>query len=538
MKKTFYFFGGVLLSLCLCFSTNAKANKNDDNSNTSSIKNVLAKTNTVCFNDGFYNWFITYSETTPGTYSASGYLDVDGVHWSVSGWGSFAHRMGDVDLTAHNPNADNCQSGYVDSLTYTGTASISGNGSSTTFNGSGSWVNYCGGVIYNTGTWSAAGPCSASLQSKPYGPAKHAKVNTEGKNASNTVCFSDGYYNWKITYTDQGNGSYWASGYTTVDGVNWPVYGWGSFAHKMGSVELHASNPDPDGCTVHTDSFTYVGTAEISGNGSGTSFTGNGNWTSYCYGGVYANGTWSASGPCSNSLQSLPYGPAKHGKISDAKNASNSVCFNDGYYNWKITYTDQGNGNYSVTGSLNVDGYDWSVYGWGSFAQHMGSVEFHASNPNPDGCTSYTDSFTYWGNAQITGNGPNTSYTGSGTWTSYCYGGVLNTGTWSAWGPCSNSLQSKPYGPAKHQQAEFSMKLSPNPMKNISNVNYNLAKDAKVNITVYNFMQQPVKQIVNKTESAGKHSYVIDGSSLISGTYRVVAIVDGKTYSSTLQVVK
>jgi hypothetical protein len=221
-----------------------------------------------------------------------------------------------------------------------------------------------------------------------------------------------------------------------------------------------------------------------------------------------------------------------------AKNASNSVCFNDGFYNWKITYTDQGNGNYSVTGSLNVDGNNWSVYGSGSFSQHMGTVELHASNPNPDGCFSYSDSFTYWGNAQITGNGPNTSFTGSGNWESYCYGDILNTGSWSAWGPCSSSLQSKPYGPAKHQQAEFSMKISPNPMKSSSNVTYNLAKDAKVNITVYNYMQQPVKQIVNKTESAGKHSYVIDGSSLMNGTYRVVAVVNGKTYSSSLQVVR
>jgi flagellar hook assembly protein FlgD len=82
------------------------------------------------------------------------------------------------------------------------------------------------------------------------------------------------------------------------------------------------------------------------------------------------------------------------------------------------------------------------------------------------------------------------------------------------------------------------MKVSPNPLKSTSTVTYNLLKDSRVNITIYNYMQQPVKQIVNKTESIGKHSYVIDGSSLTNGSYRVVAVVDGKTYTSNLQVVR
>jgi hypothetical protein len=183
---------------------------------------------------------------------------------------------------------------------------------------------------------------------------------------------------------------------------------------------------------------------------------------------------------------------------------------------------------------VNVDGVNWIVSGFGNFAGHAGYLEFHVANPNPDGCFSFSDSFTYYGNAQITGNGPSTTFTGSGDWKSYCFGSVFNTGNWAASGPCSSNVKSLPYGPAKHGQI-FSMKVSPNPLKSTSIVTY---KDSRVNITIYNYMQQPVKQIVNKTESIGKHSYVIDGSSLTNGSYRVVAVVDGKTYTSNLQVAR
>ncbi|HEX5151316.1 MAG TPA: hypothetical protein VFW07_07695 [Parafilimonas sp.] len=366
------------------------------------------------------------------------------------------------------------------------------------------------------------------------------QLGKTAKKTTNNVCFNDGFYNWKIKYTDQGGGMYSATGTVNVDGVDWKVYGWGDFAGHKGTVEFHAGNPNADACAgFYVDSFTYFGNAQITGTGKNTTFTGNGNWVSYCADNVLGTGTWGASGPCSGNLKYLPYGPAKSrsSNFADLKKTTNSVCFNDGFSDWKITYTDKGGGNYSVKGSLDVDGSNWIVYGWGNFVGHKGSVELHASNPNPDGCNFYSDSFTYKGNAQITGNGKNTTFNGSGNWTSYCFGGVLSTGTWAASGPCGSGLKYPPFGPAKHGEI-FSMKVSPNPLKSASTVTYNLAKDSRVNIAIYNYMQQPVKQIVNKTELAGKHSYVIDGSSLTNGVYRVVAVVEGKTYSSNLQVAR
>ncbi len=370
--------------------------------------------------------------------------------------------------------------------------------------------------------------------------SSQTNAGTNSATVTNSVCFNDGFYNWNITYTGSG-GSYSATGTVNVDGTNWSVYGWGNFSSHMGAVEFHASNPNADGCqSGYVDSFTYTGNAQIVGNGPNTTFSGSGDWVNYCSGSVYTYGSWTAYGPCSNNLRIVPYGPAKSkGNTSSltGKNASNSVCFNDGFYNWHITYTDQGAGNYSVTGSLSVDGNIWTVWGLGNFVGHTGTVELHAHNPNPDGCVSYSDSFTYWGNAQITGNGPNTTFTGSGNWTSYCFGGVLFTGTWSAFGPCNSNLKSQPNGPAKHADI-FSMKISPNPVKNSSTLTYSLAKASQVKITVFNYMQQPVQFVVDKKETAGSHSYSVNASSLISGSYRVVAIVDGKYYTYALQVAK
>jgi hypothetical protein len=114
---------------------------------------------------------------------------------------------------------------------------------------------------------------------------------------------------------------------------------------------------------------------------------------------------------------------------------------------------------------------------------------------------------------------------------------VLTNGTWFASGPCNNSLKSQPNGPAKHADI-FSMKVSPNPVKNSSTLTYSLSKASQVKITIFNYMQQPVQLVVDKKETAGNHNYNINASSLTSGSYRVVAIVDGKYYTYALQVAK
>ncbi len=56
-------------------------------------------------------------------------------------------------------------------------------------------------------------------------------------------------------------------------------------------------------------------------------------------------------------------------------------------------------------------------------------------------------------------------------------------------------------------------------------------------------MQQPVKVLVSENQSSGAHSInwngqSASGSRVPNGIYRVVAIIDGKVYSETMQVIQ
>jgi len=369
---------------------------------------------------------------------------------------------------------------------------------------------------------------------------------------ANTICFTDAFgYRWNITYSSDGNGHYAGTG--TVDigsGTLWNVVAASQLANLSGSVELHALNPNPDGCTQYTDSFVYVGTCQVVRSGGQTiSYSGSGSWNSYCFGGVLNSGTWDASGPsCSSpkSIQIDPKGPASHVIVSGSK-ASNTVCFTDGFgYVWMITYSPNGSGGYWGTGTVNIgSGTLWNVNASGEFASLSGDVQLHALNPNPDGCNSYSDSFVYVGSAQVfRSGGSTTGWSGSGTWNSYCFGGVLNFGTWGASGPCGSgkSIGVNPNGPATHGSI-ISLVVSPNPANNHTAITFKLSKQSQVNVTVYNYLQQPIRVLANGSQSAGKQSYNWDlrdmsGKTVSNGLYRVVAIVDGKSYSSNVQVIR
>ena len=243
-----------------------------------------------------------------------------------------------------------------------------------------------------------------------------------------------------------------------------------------------------------------------------------------------------------------------------AQPSPNRICFNDGFYLWRLDLTDNGHGNFWATGTVEIsEGFYWNVYGYGSFpdgATSSGTVELHALNPTPDGCTFYTDSFTYWGNGigYNTGTGVN-SWTASGTWDNYCYGAYLGSGTWSGSANkrvCFNAFNSKPglIGPAISNKSALlinaakalNLTVSPNPVKDYTAVQYNIAKQSQVSITIYNMMQQPVKVLVNGVQQAGHYSTIWNGRNasgvqMPTGLYHVVAIVDGKTFTTTLQVV-
>jgi len=368
---------------------------------------------------------------------------------------------------------------------------------------------------------------------------------------ANTICFTDGFgYRWSITYSSDSKGHY--SGWGTVDigtGTLWNVSAWSQLSNLSGPVELHAVNPAPDGCTSNSDSFVYVGSAQVfRSGGHTTSWSGNGEWTSYCFGGPLNSGTWDASGPCGagKSIKVDPNGPASHVTTS-AKKSSNTVCFTDAFGEvWRITYSPNGSGGYWGTGTVDIGGgVLWNVNASGEFASLSGDVVLHALNPSPDGCTTYSDSFVYVGSAQVFRNGGSTTgWSGSGTWNSYCFGGVLNTGDWSATGPCGSgkSIRVDPNGPASHGSL-ITLVVSPNPAKNNTSISFKTSKQSQVQIIVYNYLQQPVRVLTNGAQSAGKQTYNWDlrdmnGKAVNNGLYRVVALINGKSYSSTLQVIR
>jgi len=242
---------------------------------------------------------------------------------------------------------------------------------------------------------------------------------------------------------------------------------------------------------------------------------------------------------------------AKAQNANPCNTSYNRICMDDGFgyhYNSRdITVTDC-NKVYATGTATNINSVSWRTQTWADFSGGAdGSFEMHVVNPAPDGCTAYSDSFVYKGNMSIMYAGGVRSYSGSGSWISYCSGTEINFGTWTASGPCGSGFQVAPKtngpSPAKSGREGFSMKISPNPVRNFTNITYNLAKSSSVNITVYNMMQQPVKVLVSENQSSGAHSINWNGQSASgsrapNGIYRVVAIIDGKVYSETMQVIQ
>ena len=262
-----------------------------------------------------------------------------------------------------------------------------------------------------------------------------------------TVCFSDGFgYTWRFnnivvtsatTYYAEGT----VSAYPNSKATLWVDISNGA---SNASVEAHAINLNADGCTTASDSFIYKGTASIVHNAG---YTGSGTWTSYGFGGPLNFGDWSAAGPCGtgkikqSASAVTPATPGGKGNLKSTAPAALPavVCFSDRFgYVWEFT-------NISSTSAT-------TYYAEGTVSAYPNSkatlwldatngaanatVEVHAINLNADGCTTASDSFIYKGSANIQHG---VGFSGSGTWTSYCFGGPLNFGDWSAAGPCGGA---------------------------------------------------------------------------------------------------
>lgn len=227
---------------------------------------------------------------------------------------------------------------------------------------------------------------------------------------------------------------------------------------------------------------------------------------------------------------------------------SGNVCLSDSTFGftWNLQYVTNGSVA-TITGTVDAATPSlWSVTGWWNMSD--GTMELHAVNPMGDNCNSgYTDSFTYVGKGKngIQGTG---IFGGKGTWKSYCAGSVISMGDWCLIS-CRYYKNQQKLSPANlgntpvGVESGISLKVSPNPVNNRANISYTLQKKSNVNITIYNYMMQPVKMLVNASNAAGSYSIPWDGRyangmQANAGLYKVVAIVNGKAYSTTLQVVR
>ena len=136
---------------------------------------------------------------------------------------------------------------------------------------------------------------------------------------------------------------------------------------------------------------------------------------------------------------------------------------------------------------------------------------------------------------------------GGGRWTSYCSGGIASQGLVAAVNcgiTIPGGFSDDVVTPSRSVGADaITLKATPNPVQNYTTINYRLVKESKVNIVVYNYLMQPVKTLFSGTRGAGEQSIVWDakrsnGSAAGSGLFKIVAVIDGKTYSTTVQVIK
>jgi len=100
-----------------------------------------------------------------------------------------------------------------------------------------------------------------------------------------------------------------------------------------------------------------------------------------------------------------------------------------------------------------------------------------------------------------------------------------------------------PYGIAEGRQYKpgsnhINIDLFPNPMKNVTNLYYNLSYDTWVKITVYDVTGRLVKGIVNKQQKKGDYQAILNLSDLSQGVYFLRSDFNGYTAIKKIILIK
>lgn len=221
-------------------------------------------------------------------------------------------------------------------------------------------------------------------------------------------------------------------------------------------------------------------------------------------------------------------------------NTNRGLCFSDGFgYVYTFPSVQKSGNSFSATGTSTAYTSSTVTLSGTFTSSSSGTMTMNVVNNNPDGCTNYTDSYTYVGSFTYT----RTSGSGSGTWNSYCSGGVIGSGTWAASAPCAGPAGARQSnGPASASGKIISgIRIQPNPAVSSAQIFYSLKSAQTVSITVFNNMQQPVATLVNETKSAGNYSVKwnllsSNGTKVSAGIYTVVIKTGNSVFTKQLQV--
>lgn len=78
----------------------------------------------------------------------------------------------------------------------------------------------------------------------------------------------------------------------------------------------------------------------------------------------------------------------------------------------------------------------------------------------------------------------------------------------------------------------------PNPFNPVTTINYNIADEGMVNITIYDTLGRQVTELINEIRSAGQYQISWNAADVASGTYFVKLVTKDFVQSEKLQLVK
>jgi hypothetical protein len=229
------------------------------------------------------------------------------------------------------------------------------------------------------------------------------------------------------------------------------------------------------------------------------------------------------------------------------------VCATDGLLDAELVGTLEG-----AYASASSSGAVCRSTGGGGLATQVEAV-----NEAGDGCTSFSDSFTYDGT-------PTGSLGYAGTWWSYCDGlGAIATGSWSgtfdpsglvvptfegavkpwmggaaiaaAKAPAANALAAKALEGvnALDVPTEFGLDQNyPNPFNPSTMIRFAMPQASQVTLRVYNLLGQQVAELVNGRMDVGRHQVAFDASGLSAGVYLYVLEAGDFTATKRLTLLK